>query len=180
MHPTLLFSTLLVSISISALAQDVDTAAAPQAPVSPCTLETGPARDFDFWIGEWEVVNPQNDQVQGRNVITRREGGCLLLEDWTGTAGGTGLSMNFYEPDREHWRQVWQSAMIRVELTGNLDDEGRMAMEGHIHYHAADQGFPFRGRWTPNEDGTVLQEFWENRDGENWTPWFVGLYRPSD
>ena len=32
--------------------------------------ERGTARDFDFWIGEWDVFGPQGRQV-GTNSITR-------------------------------------------------------------------------------------------------------------
>lgn len=175
----ILISASLLVQSI-AWAQDPAPAPPPAPPVSPCTLETGPARDFDFWIGEWQVFNPQTDQLLGTNRITRREAGCLIVEDWEGARGSTGMSMNFYDAELEKWRQVWQSAQILVELAGGLDDEGRMVMEGHVHYHAQDQRRPFRGRWTPNEDGTVLQEFWEQRDTPAWTPWFIGLYRPAD
>ncbi|MBY6204574.1 hypothetical protein [Halomonas denitrificans] len=153
---------------------------APAPPPSPCTQESGPARDFDFWIGDWQVYRPGTDQRVGTNRIARREGGCLLLEEWTGASGGTGLSMNFHDPERDAWRQLWQSASALIELEGGLDAQGRMAMEGSIVYHANRQRFPFRGRWTPRADGTVLQEFWQQAPDGDWAPWFAGEYRPAD
>lgn len=153
---------------------------APSPPPSPCTTDTGAARDFDFWIGDWHVFRPGTDQQAGTNRISRREGGCLLLEEWTGASGGTGTSMNFHDPHRDAWRQVWQSASALIELEGGLDAQGRMAMEGTIFYHARDQRFPFRGRWTPRDDGSVLQEFWQQAPDGEWATWFAGEYRPAD
>lgn len=149
-------------------------------PPSPCTTEADPARDFDFWIGDWHVYRPGTDQQAGTNRISRREGGCLLLEEWTGASGGTGTSMNFHDPHRDAWRQVWQSASALIDLEGGLDAQGRMAMEGTIFYHARDQRFPFRGRWTPRGDGSVLQEFWQQAPDGEWATWFAGEYRPAD
>jgi hypothetical protein len=171
---------LLLCVPASLLAQNTETAEPVQSLISPCTLDGGPARDFDFWIGHWQVHHPDSDQILGQNRISRREDGCLLLEEWTGASGGTGTSMNFHDSEQGQWRQVWQSAQILIELAGNLDDEGRMVMEGYVHYHVRALRHPFRGRWTPNDDGSVLQEFWEQRDGSDWTPWFSGIYRPID
>lgn len=175
-----IFLTAALAASTLSAAQDAVSSGAKAPPVAPCTLDAGPGRHFDFWIGDWEVVNPQTGQVLGRNVISRRESGCLLLEEWSGASGSTGVSMNFYDAQQEQWRQIWQSAQILVELAGGLDDEGRMVMEGHVHYHAQNQRRPFRGRWTPNDDGSVLQEFWEQRDESRWRPWFTGLYKPAE
>lgn len=145
--------------------------------VSPCTRAEGPARDFDFWIGQWNVFPPDGDEPAGTNRISVREGGCLLVEEWQGASGSSGTSLNFHDPRRGAWRQIWQSAPALIELEGGLDEAGRMAMDGTIFYHARGEQFPFRGRWTPREDGTVLQEFWQRGEGGEWSSWFVGEYR---
>ena len=33
--------------------------------------------------------------------------GCVLLENWTGTSGGTGKSFNYYDPGKKKWIQIW-------------------------------------------------------------------------
>ncbi len=76
-------------------------------PPPPCTDEA--YRQFDFWLGEWEVSGP-NGNLAGHNTIERAENGCLITESWVNTAGGTGQSLNFYNPDTGLWRQVWVSA----------------------------------------------------------------------
>jgi hypothetical protein len=54
-----------------------------------------------------------------------------------------------------------------------------MQLEGTITYHRGGRSAPFRGRWTPQPEGRVLQEFWEfNAEQDAWTVWFRGDYRP--
>ena len=36
-------------------------------------------RAFDFWVGAWDVFNPQGEQV-GTNVIEKDLNGCMLVE----------------------------------------------------------------------------------------------------
>src|SRR3990170_40736 len=38
-------------------------------------------REFDFWLGTWDVLNAEGDVV-GHNEIQRVARGCALLEDW--------------------------------------------------------------------------------------------------
>lgn len=48
-------------------------------------------REFDFWIGEWEV-RTADGQLAGHNSIRRAERGCVLIEEWTGAGGTSGMS----------------------------------------------------------------------------------------
>lgn len=159
------------------LSASVVTAQNAPPPPPPCAGDQAPWRDFDFWVGEWDVVHPQTGEVLGRNVITAREGGCLLTENWTGARGGTGFSINFHDPITKAWRQIWQSTAFFIDYSGGLDEEGRMVLEGTIHYHANGRQAPFRGRWTPQPDGTVFQEFWQKDAEGQWQVWFKGVYR---
>jgi hypothetical protein len=64
------------------------------------------ARDFDFWIGEWEV-HAARGGLAGSSVIEKVSGGCALLENWTSQGPGNGKSLNFYNPAAGHWQQTW-------------------------------------------------------------------------
>lgn len=171
---------LAVGVTIPASSQDADDEAEVSRPATPsCTTDAAPYRDFDFWIGDWDVFDPDTGRKIGENRITRREQGCLIVEHWESVGGGTGMSMNFYDPLQGAWRQVWQSSAGFIDYSGGLDDEGRMVLEGTIHYNAAGNAQPFRGRWTPRDNGTVLQEFWQQSpESGDWSVWFVGEYRP--
>lgn len=139
----------------------------------PCTSE--PYRAFDFWVGDWEVHTPDGT-FAGRNRISVEEGGCLLLERWTSAQGGSGQSYNYYHPVTAKWRQVWISAGSVIDYEGGVDN-GAMVLEGTISYHGNGQSAPFRGRWTPGEHGSVLQEFEQwNEAEQRWDGWFTGRY----
>ncbi len=132
--------------------------------------------DFDFWVGEWRVSNNVNGQFAGTNSITREEGGCLLMEHWEGASGGTGTSMNYYNPVTREWRQLWVSAgRYAIDIVGGLRGES-MVLEGSI-YNFGGAVWDFRGTWTPDDDGSVRQFFEQyNHDSGVWEPWFDGRY----
>lgn len=72
---------------------------------SPCSFRPE-ARQFDFWLGEWEVRNTAG-QVAGHNVVQVLLNDCVLQENWTGSQGGSGKSVNFYNAGTGHWEQIW-------------------------------------------------------------------------
>lgn len=145
----------------------------------PCAHKDG-FEDFDFWVGKW-VVHVANGARAGENVIRKAERGCILIENWTNTAGGTGMSVNFLDLASNEWVQVWNSeGGSQINIRGGLTDDG-MRMEGHIHYVANGTTAPFRALWTPLPDGRVRQYFEQsNDDGETWVPWFEGFYTKVD
>lgn len=149
-------------------------------PPSPCKTDKA-FRAFDFWIGEWDVTARANGQFAGNNKIEAIEGSCALLETWKGQGGSTGISTNHYNPVTQKWRQLWLSAgAYSIDYEGEIRD-GSMVMEGHIWYYANGQTFPFRGTWTPQEDGTVRQHFEQyNPQTNEWATWFDGIYTRSE
>lgn len=86
-------------------------------------------RQFDFWVGDWDVKTTKG-QTAGTNTVQRLEDGCLILENWTGSQGGTGKSINFYNAGTGKWRQTWVSSTGGVtEYEGSFKD-GAMRYEG--------------------------------------------------
>ncbi|MCA8901594.1 MAG: hypothetical protein KDA53_10115 [Hyphomonas sp.] len=151
-------------------------AAATPAPAPPPPCSTDEYHDFDFWIGEWDVFGPNGAQA-GINSIQPAESGCLLIEHWTNTGGGTGQSYNFYDPGIGKWRQLWVSAGAVIDYAGGLTETGSMLLEGEIRYHGAGGTANFTGEWTPNEDGSVTQHFrQQNAETGDWSDWFIGTY----
>src|SRR5690349_15545540 len=53
-----------------------------QVPPAPPPLPPE-ARQFDFWVGEWNVTNPAG-KAAGQSKIESIAGGAGLLENWTG------------------------------------------------------------------------------------------------
>jgi hypothetical protein len=135
-------------------------------------------RQFDFWIGEWEVRDPSG-QLVGTNSITRAYDGCLLVERWEGTGGSAGTSQNFYHQGDGRWHQNWidRRASGPLWLAGGLDEKGAMVM-----MDADRSANPLnRITWTSNLDGSVRQHWEQSTDaGGTWATVFDGLYVPRE
>lgn len=131
-------------------------------------------RQFDFWLGEWEVRKPDGT-LAGTNRIEKDYGGCVLRERYATPTGYTGESLNTYDVARKVWHQTWvDNSGLLLLLDGGLID-GRMVLEGPGQ---GPDGGAVRHRisWTPNPNGTVRQ-FWETNDaGGKWTVAFDGMY----
>ena len=145
-------------------------------PTPPPRCETSVYRQFDFWVGEWDVFNPAGQKV-GESSITREEAGCLIVERWRSAKGGQGQSYNFFDPSRGQWRQVWISPAELTDYAGDLNTNGEMVLEGDLQ-QAGGYGGRSRGTWTANADGSVRQRFetYDTASG-SWVENFNGLYR---
>ena len=60
----------------------------------PCSAPEN--RQFDFWLGEWDVTTPDG-KLAGTNRITRILSGCALREEWSGAGGIRGTSLNVFD-----------------------------------------------------------------------------------
>lgn len=132
-------------------------------------------RQFDFWVGRWTVTDTAGREI-GSNEITRIAGGCGLREHWTSARGGEGLSLNAWQPLLGVWTQFWVGSGVVLHLTGGLDDEGRMVMEGDRRMPNGDARD--RITWEPLPSGAVRQSWDVSADGgETWRRLFEGIYR---
>lgn len=146
---------------------------------SPCQTDEN-FKAFDFWVGYWEVTPWAGGQVAGHNKIESVENGCAVMESWTNSGGGTGRSMNFYNANTGKWRQLWVANGYSIDIEGGLKD-GSMALEGSIFYYGPKNTVPFKGTWTPQDDGSVRQLFEQwNAETNEWAVWFDGKYTPAE
>lgn len=161
-----------------AFALALQAAQAPASPPPPA-CEAPEYRQFDFWLGAWEVTGgPKMDQIVGHSRITAVSTGCALQEDWSNTAGRDGHSLNVYDAATKQWTQFWiGSDGVLLRLAGGLRTDGAMAMEGTLP-KAGGGTQRQRITWTPNADGSVEQR-WDTSDnaGASWQVAFVGIYR---
>jgi hypothetical protein len=144
------------------------------APQPACTAAEH--KQFDFWIGEWNVFNAQGQQI-GSNRISRIAGSCGLLEEWRAANGGDGKSVNFFDTADHQWHQIWVGADGTVlRIAGGLK-ESAMQLLGADRKTA--RGI-VRDRitWTPQKDGAVEQRWDISIDGgATWQTSFLGTYR---
>ncbi len=144
----------------------------------PCRRGTE-AHQFDFWLGEWTVTPWASDASAapiGHNSVTTDLEQCVVNESWTPRSGHKGRSVNFWDTNRQAWRQVWVSA-----------DGTSLDYEGHL----VDNAMRFTG-WTLGTNGkkvmqkltffrmaadTVRQLFEASDDeGATWKSTFDGRY----
>ena len=136
--------------------------------------------EFDFWVGEWTVTNPDGTAA-GSNRIEKIQDNCILQENWTSAQGNfTGTSNNFYNYKTKLWEQIWidnqgQSLHMKGNRVGNqmiLQTVQEKDKEGKVFFH--------RVTWTKNDDGTVRQ-YWETiTDGKDIAVAFDGLYKKTE
>tara|TARA_R110002110_G_scaffold43803_2_gene135677 strand:- start:37988 stop:38527 length:540 start_codon:yes stop_codon:yes gene_type:complete len=138
----------------------------------PCEGEAH--RQFDFWLGEWEV-RTADGTLAGVNNISREHGGCVLHERYSTSRGYSGESLNVFDPSRKVWHQTWvDNAGTLLLLEGGLRGES-MVLEGQTT-GADGEIIRHRITWTPNADGSVRQH-WQSADAAgNWSTVFDGRY----
>ena len=140
--------------------------ASPPPAAPPPACEAAEHRQFDFWLGDWEVFGgPQFDQLLGRNRIEKVSGGCALAEHWVNSAGRDGHSLNVYEPARKQWTQFWiGSDGVVLRLIGKWLNAGVME-DGELSY--PESGTPQGGVISPilaNVYLHVVLDMWFERE----------------
>ncbi|HEX7845551.1 MAG TPA: hypothetical protein VF476_07075 [Chitinophagaceae bacterium] len=68
-------------------------------------------RQFDFWIGEWDVY-AKNGNKAGDSKISLILDSCIILEEWTSANVNRGVryagkSFNTYNAATKQWQQTW-------------------------------------------------------------------------
>ena len=166
--------TLLTTMALAFLATPNAVAQGNAQP----TCEGPEHRQFDFWVGDWEVTaRGGKGGVAGTNLITKTLDGCVLHEHWKGSQGGAGESFNFYDRQTEMWHQLWVDNRGRpLRFAGRYAD-GKLAMKGESQ---APDGSVIHHKLTffNSAEGTVGQLWEQSRDGgTTWNVVFDGLYR---
>jgi hypothetical protein len=70
-----------------------------------CACCSDKNRQFNFWLGEWDVFNKKGVKV-GENRIVSMLDSCVIQENWSGS-GQTGTSYNFYNKADDTWNQTY-------------------------------------------------------------------------
>jgi hypothetical protein len=91
-------------------------------------------RQFDFWIGNWEAFAPDGKKA-GDSKISAILDSCILLEEWTSVAVGSGLryagkSFNTYNAVTGQWQQTWvDNAAASTEFLRGKFETGKIIFE---------------------------------------------------
>jgi tetratricopeptide (TPR) repeat protein len=126
------------------------------------------ARQYDFWVGEWDVFNLQGQKV-GTSVIQQISAGCGVLENWRDAFGNEGKSINFYESNTQKWHQYWIGAKGGPLRLSGIYKDGTMKYEGEP---TTVNGATSMSRMTFfNLDANTVRQFAESTTdgGKTWT-----------
>ncbi|HVT39766.1 MAG TPA: hypothetical protein VHE78_12015, partial [Gemmatimonadaceae bacterium] len=99
------------------------------AVVRPCMYDAR-AREFDFWVGDWDV-RPTGTAPVGpaaRNTVTIDDNGCVVTEHWVAPSGSEGQSFNLFDRSIGKWRQTW------VDNSGGQHDYRGGIKDGNMVY----------------------------------------------
>jgi len=109
----------LLALPLLLAAQAAPPPAAPPPPPPACTAPEN--RQFDFWVGSWDVYPTGGTNLVAHSLIERRYSGCAIRENWMPLHGEGGGSFSAWRPEAGHWRQTWvDSRGGWVEFSGGM------------------------------------------------------------
>ncbi|HSM37178.1 MAG TPA: hypothetical protein VK837_12320 [Longimicrobiales bacterium] len=152
-------------------------------PGSPC--QDAEHRQFDFWVGDWNVFNT-SDVPSGTNFVTLELDGCLVQEHWTANFNGSqGQSLNTYDAETGLWYQSWvsQSPFGALRTDGGLvGDEMILTDDDRIGFLSDGSTTPLEDEWiwTPEGPDQVRQTGILRAPEIGFESSFVGIYKRSD
>jgi hypothetical protein len=167
-----IFGVALLSVCTTALS-------AQTVPLPACTgLEH---RQFDFWVGYWDVYPTGKPTLVAHSLIERLYAGCTIRENWMPVKGAGGGSLNMYDPGDKRWHQTWHDSQnSRVEFDGGLAGAKMVLLGFWAGVNGPGQDGLTRMSYTPNADGSVRQFGEVSTDhGLTWSPNFDFTYKPS-
>lgn len=103
---------------------------------SPTPCSRPEARQFDFWLGEWDLTWPaeqsggtEGEIATGVNRISRLFDDCVIEENFATDDGRfRGHSVSVYDERAGRWRQTWvDSSGGYLVFTGSFE-AGRMTL----------------------------------------------------
>ena len=129
------------------------------------------AKQFDFWLGEWDAAWGEN--LRGVNRITKRWD-RVVVEEFSGHPGMTleGHSVSTYDVVAKQWKQTWvDNEGSYLDFTGNFADgkmtlrrafqkDGKTIQQRMVWYDiAADV---FKWNWERSlDDGKTWEVMWK-------------------
>ncbi|GHN02988.1 hypothetical protein WSM22_44770 [Cytophagales bacterium WSM2-2] len=148
----------------------------------PCKKDSH-TKEFDFWLGDWDVYVRGTATIVGKSKIESASGGCMVLENWTAIGGQphNGKSMNFVDPETNKWIQVWigSSGINNTNITRFYDGEYKDDAMRFV-FDRMMQGSKIIGRFIfYNEGPNQVRQFSEQStdNGKTWTTNYDFTYK---
>jgi len=101
-------------------------------PANPCAVEQ--QKQFDFWVGEWDLTWPGANggaPGHGTNSIKRILDGCVVEENFSGQSSMPlrGTSISIFDTRAGKWKQTWvDNEGGYLDFTGEFSN-GQMILQ---------------------------------------------------
>lgn len=132
-------------------------------------------RQFDFWLGNWEVFNQKGIKV-GENLIHYVQDSCVIQENWK-SAQLTGTSFNYYDPTDKTWNQLYLDNKGSILKLKGAFVGGKMILESEM---VKGKNYNYKNiiTWQILNEGSVSQK-WDivDSDGKILSVAFDGIYK---
>lgn len=179
---------LLLALALSSLAKEPALAKEPPPPMSPPVPSPPPHnctapehRQFDFWIGNWDVrTTGRLEEMRGGSLIESINFGCGIRETWSPFTSIQGASLSTYDKNDKAWHQTYIDALgSRIEFKGGIEN-GKMVLVGTWRGLGAEsRDGLMRMSWDRLDEGWVRQVGEISYDqGKTWQPSFDFTYVP--
>lgn len=167
----------MIMTLLTALALTVQTQPAPASPPPACTAPEH--RQFDFWVGRWDVYPTGTRQLIAHSLVERLYDGCAVRENWMPLRGSGGGSLNAWRPAQRRWRQTWTDGTNAwVEFSGGMEGAA-MVLTAPVILPNGTRALS-RMTYRRGEQGAVRQVGTRSTDnGATWTPQFDFTYIPA-
>ena len=151
------------------------TAAPTPAPSAACA--GAQYRQFDFWLGEWDLVGVDGKKSAEDKIVSIL-GGCAVQQNGSSTESGQRMSVSAYDPATKHWHQTLiDDGGALLNLEGEFIN-GKMVLVGD-RPSLKEKGTTVTHRitWTPMPDHRVRKSWdYSTNGGRLWKPVSDGYY----
>jgi hypothetical protein len=132
---------------------------------------------FDFWLGDWDLVTPAGQSSGDRSRVQLRTGDCVVEETFMPVTGG-GVSRSMYDARTGEWARVWlEPGRMLIFVTGGLDSSDMITTGGTT----GTSQLTNRTIWQP-QAGNQVRQFTQtsNDNGITWSnSGFDAVYVPQ-
>jgi hypothetical protein len=142
----------------------------------PCT--DAAYRQFDFWIGDWDVFDIERPTViVARARVELILNSCVVHEVYEGIDGHKGESFSIYDATRNVWHQSWVNDHGYL-LTIEGRRQGHAVMLQGVDHQPNGKPRQVRGEWRSEDNGVRETAARSTDGGVTWVPWFDIVFLP--
>lgn len=132
-------------------------------------------REFDFWLGTWEVFERGSATKSADVRVTAELDGCVIREAYEDPNGLRGVSLSSYDTTAGEWQQTWITNRAQLLVIRGHRDGQMLAFTGWIRESATET--LVRATWAPDGDGVRETAERSTDGGRTWRPWFDLSFR---